>query len=176
MLPKVMRTARLVLRPPRLEDRAAIFESYGRDPEVTRYLAWRPHTRVEEMDGFVRRSVAAWRGNARRPWVLTRPPEDGPIGMLELRLSGHQAELGYVLARAAWGQGLMTEAVQAVVDLALAEPGLYRTWAVCDVENLASARVLEKAGMQREGLLRRYVIHPNLGYEPRDALLYARVR
>jgi RimJ/RimL family protein N-acetyltransferase len=176
MLAKVIRTTRLVLRPPRLADGRAIFESYGQDAEVTRYLTWRPHARAEEMESFLRRSIAAWRGYSRRPWVLTRCPEDRPIGMIELRMSGHHAELGYVLARAAWGQGLMTEAVQAIVDLALADPGLYRTWAVCDVENLASARVLEKAGMQREGLLRRYVIHPNLSDEPRDALLYSKIR
>jgi RimJ/RimL family protein N-acetyltransferase len=44
------------------------------------------------------------------------------------------------------------------------------------VENIASARVMEKAGMAREGLLRRYVVHPNISAEPRDAYLYAVVR
>jgi RimJ/RimL family protein N-acetyltransferase len=48
--------------------------------------------------------------------------------------------------------------------------------AVVDVDNAASVRVLEKAGMQREGLLRRFGVHPNTGPESRDCLLYARVR
>ena len=81
-----------------------------------------------------------------------------------------------VLARAAWGQGLMTEALRAVVELGLAETHLYRIAAVCDVDNRPSARVLEKAGMQREGRLRRYILHPNVSAEPRDVYLYARTR
>jgi [ribosomal protein S5]-alanine N-acetyltransferase len=58
----------------------------------------------------------------------------------------------------------------------LARPSIWRIWAVCDVDNLASARVLEKAGLQREGTLRRYIIHPSASLEPRDVHLYARVR
>lgn len=96
--------------------------------------------------------------------------------MLELRPSGHRAELGYVLARDCWGRGVMTEAAQAVVTWALAQPGIYRVWAVTDVDNHGSARVLEKIGMQREGLLRRWMMHPNLSPEPRDCWCFARVR
>ena len=70
----------------------------------------------------------------------------------------------------------MSEAAGAVVDRALAEPAIYRAEAVCDVENAAWARVLEKAGMTCEGRLRRYTVHPNAGPEPRDVLLYARAR
>ena len=45
-----------------------------------------------------------------------------------------------------------------------------------DADNLASARVLEKLGMTREGLMRKAVFRPNLGGEPRDTLLYARIK
>ena len=53
---------------------------------------------------------------------------------------------------------------------------IFRIWAVCDLDNFASARVLEKAGMQREGVLRRYILHPNISSEPRDVYCYATVR
>ena len=66
--------------------------------------------------------------------------------------------------------------VAAVVDWALTQQGLWRIWAVCDVQNPASARVMEKAGMQREGVLRRWITHPNVSHEPRDCLCYALVR
>ena len=52
----------------------------------------------------------------------------------------------------------------------------WRIGAVCDVENRASARVMEKAGLEREGILRRWIIHPNVGFEPRDCFSYAMVR
>ena len=51
-----------------------------------------------------------------------------------------------------------------------------RVWAVCDIDNRASARVLEKIGFEQEGVLRRWITHPNVGPEPRDALCYSRVR
>ena len=49
-------------------------------------------------------------------------------------------------------------------------------WAVCDIDNLASARVMEKAGMQREGILKRWSVHPNISAEPRDSYCYAVVK
>jgi RimJ/RimL family protein N-acetyltransferase len=68
------------------------------------------------------------------------------------------------------------EALSALVERTLSLPNVYRAWAFCDVENRASVRVLEKVGMTCEGTLRRFVVHPNVGREPRDAFCYARVR
>ncbi|MDQ6743916.1 MAG: GNAT family N-acetyltransferase, partial [Candidatus Dormibacteraeota bacterium] len=62
VFPEVIRTERLLLRAPLLEDAADIFEAYGRDPEVARYMTWRPRQRVEETQEFVAGCVAAWRG------------------------------------------------------------------------------------------------------------------
>jgi len=63
-----------------------------------------------------------------------------------------------------------------VSDYVLAQPAMYRVWAVCDVDNTASARVMEKIGMMREGLMRRGVLHPNISSEPRDCWVYAKVK
>jgi [ribosomal protein S5]-alanine N-acetyltransferase len=82
----------------------------------------------------------------------------------------------YSLARAYWRQGYATEAAGAVVAWAVSNPDIYCVWAVCDVENTASARVLEKLGLTREGVLRRWLRHPNISPEPRDCYVYARVR
>lgn len=176
MLPEELVSPRLRLRPPRQEDAAAMFAAWTRDPQVTRYLTWRPHHALDETTAFVAGCIEAWRGPSRRPWVITRFGEDVPLGLLELRLDGHRAELGYVLARSVWGQGYMTEAVQTIVHVALDELPLSRVAAVCDVENAASARVLDKAGLRREGVLRRYILHPNISDEPRDVYLFARTR
>jgi ribosomal-protein-alanine N-acetyltransferase len=75
------------------------------------------------------------------------------VGTVGLRVQGHRVELGYVLARPYWGQDLATEAARAVVDWAIARPEVHRVWAVCDLDNHASARVLEKVGMERKGRL-----------------------
>ena len=75
-----------------------------------------------------------------------------------------------------WGAGYGTEAASLVVDWAIAQPSIYRVWAVCDVENLPSARVLEKTGMKREGVLKRWLYHPNFDKRPRDCYVYSIVK
>jgi RimJ/RimL family protein N-acetyltransferase len=169
-------TERLRLRPPRLDDAPALFARYTRDALVTRHLTWRPHESVERTRTFLRRCLSGIHDGSVLPWILVDRADGQPIGMIELRPTGHRAELGYVLARDRWGQGLMSEAARAVVEWGLAQPAIYRVWAVTDVDNRASARVLAKIGMQREGLLRRWMIHPGLGPEPRDCWCYGRVR
>jgi RimJ/RimL family protein N-acetyltransferase len=174
--PEVMRTERLTLRRPRPSDAEAVFDAYAADSEVARFVRWRPHSSVEETEHYVAECVAAWGGDTRFPWVIELNEGGGPLGMVELRVAGFKAEVGYVLARPFWGRGLATEALRPVVGWALSRPEIYRVWAVCDAENVASARVLEKAGMEREGMLRRYILHPNVSDEPRDSLCYAVVK
>jgi [ribosomal protein S5]-alanine N-acetyltransferase len=70
----------------------------------------------------------------------------------------------------------MPERVRAVIAHGLGALGRYRVDANLDSENVQSARVLEKAGMQLEGRLRRYTVHPNLHGEPRDVLMFAACR
>jgi RimJ/RimL family protein N-acetyltransferase len=90
--------------------------------------------------------------------------------------AAHRLEFGYVLARRWWGQGLMTEALTEVGGWALRQEHIFRVGSVCDVDNIGSARVMEKSGLTREGLLRRWLVHPNVDEQPRDCFSYARVR
>jgi RimJ/RimL family protein N-acetyltransferase len=70
----------------------------------------------------------------------------------------------------------MTEACSGLVDRLFKLSQIWRVWAYCDIENRASARVLERSGMQHEGILRRAMLHPNRSNAPRDVHLYSRVR
>lgn len=176
MFPDAFQTARLVLRPIAPRDAGPIFDAYACDSAVTRFLIWRPHQSRSDTEAYIAQCVAAHPGDA-RTYVLTGR-EDGAIrGALDLRRAGpHRLEFGYVLARSCWGQGLMTEALAEAVRWALDQPSVFRIGAVCDVENIGSARVMEKAGLLREGLLRRWLVHPNIGDAPRDCFIYARAR
>jgi RimJ/RimL family protein N-acetyltransferase len=174
--PTTFETERLRLRRPVMEDAAAIFATYAQDTEVTRYLTWRPHTSLDDTREFLSRCAAGWEQGGPFPWAITLRVGGRLLGLMDLRPGGHRVELGYVLGRAHWGQGFMTEAVRAVTEWALAQPDIFRVWAACDLENRGSARVLEKAGMTREGLLRRWSVHPNLSATPRDCLCFARVK
>lgn len=85
-------------------------------------------------------------------------------------------QFGYCLARDAWGRGYATEAAKAFVETVFANPAIYRIQAFCDIENTASARVLEKIGLSHEGTLRRYMVLPNMGEAPRDMHCYAKIK
>ncbi|BCM84152.1 GNAT family N-acetyltransferase [Methylobacterium indicum] len=174
--PPRLTTARLVLRPARPDDAEALFAAYTADPEVARFMTWRPHRAVAETRDYLRACADRWAAGTGFTYLLEELDRAGPIGAIDLRLHEMSADFGYVLARAAWGRGLMPEALRALADWALAQPGIWRAVATCDVENRASARVMEKAGMRCEGVLRRHTIHPNLQPEPRDCRLYARTK
>jgi ribosomal-protein-alanine N-acetyltransferase len=169
-------TQRLVLAPACVADAQAAFESYTSDPLVTRYLMWRPHRSVDETAQFLSRCENVWQEGSAFPWSLRLKLDGSFAGMVEARVRKHSVDIGYVLARRLWRKGLMSEAIGGLVDWAMSQPGIYRVWAICDVENIASARVLEHVGMQLEGTLRRRVVHPNMGDVPRDCFCYAIVK
>ncbi len=173
--PLVIETDRLIMRKPVPEDAPVIFESYVQDLEVTRYLTWSNVQTLEETRAFIERGMLAWERGSAYTWGITLKESGALIGMIDVRIESH-ANLGYVLARPYWNRGFMTECVRAIADWALSQEEICRVWAVCDVENVASARVLEKAGMEREGILRRWIVLPNRSRSPRDCYCYARVK
>jgi RimJ/RimL family protein N-acetyltransferase len=179
LLPEIIETPRLILRKPIAPDDAPlIFASYAQDPGVTRYLTWRPHYRVEDSLRILRTRVQWWEDGGDLSWVITTRTDHAVIGMVSATSDGcpWRYSLGFVLARAHWGRGYTTEAAHAVVELLLALPGVVRVWAVVDHENGASMRVLAKLGMQREGLLRKWSVHPAISPLPRDCWCFAKVR
>jgi RimJ/RimL family protein N-acetyltransferase len=156
-------------------DARAVLEGYANDPEVTRFLLWKPGQRLEEIETFLRRSVERWERGDLLTWAITMRDSGELIGMIHVNIET-SAQVGYVIARAHWNRGYMTEALRAVVDWTLTRGDIYRVWAVCDTENVASARVMEKSGMQKEGVLRSYLVFPNLGPVPRDCYCYAKIK
>ena len=174
--PEILYTERLTLRMPCLSDAGAIFNAYAQDAEVTRYVLWELHKSVQETEQFLLDCVAAWNGSVRFPWVITLRGGGELVGMIEMRINNFKANVGYVVARGYWQRGIASEALHPLVEWALSQGSIYRVWALCDVENVASARVLEKAGMKVEGRLRRNTVHPNIAREPRDSYCYAIVK
>jgi RimJ/RimL family protein N-acetyltransferase len=171
--PKILKTERLRLRKAKLADAEAIFRQYAQDPEVTKYVSWRAHQSIDETREYMRMCSLAWDVGKAFHWVIELREDKQVIGMMIARVNIEKWELGFVLARAHWGRGYMTEAVKSIIAWALKQQDIFRVWAVCDVDNKASARVMEKAGMLREGVLRRWSVHPNLSDEPRDSYCYA---
>ncbi|MCR9175834.1 MAG: GNAT family N-acetyltransferase [Alphaproteobacteria bacterium] len=174
-LPERMALDGLVLRRLRIGDEDAIFETYAADPDVCRWLGIKRLPNVENARGFVLRMQEAWESGSEYAYAMVET-DDRLFGVISVRIDITTGTFGYVLARSHWGHGHASRALSALADLVLDQPDIWRVQAHCAVENPASARVMEKAGMSREGLLRRYVINPNVALTPTDAYLYAKVR
>jgi RimJ/RimL family protein N-acetyltransferase len=173
--PETFDLRRIRLRRPRLSDAEAIFE-YGSDPEVARYADWPIRSTLDQILESLRQRSESWEKGVEFYWVITLPIKDRAIGGVSCCVVQHSVEFGFLLNRRYWRNGYATDASQAIVEWAFSVPTIWRVWATCDTENLASARVLEKAGLSREGTLRRWVVRPNLSSEPRDAFIYSKVR
>jgi RimJ/RimL family protein N-acetyltransferase len=175
-IPHEMRTHRLLLRPPGEADAQRMFERYSADPEVCRYLSWAPHRNVDETVNYLRTALAGMADGTREVRLIFDRESGELLGSVGGVIQEHRVQFGYCLARDAWGRGYATEAARAFVAAAMNEPAIWRVQAFCDVENRASARVLEKSGLSLEGTLKRYLALPNVSPEPRDMLCYAKVR
>jgi ribosomal-protein-alanine N-acetyltransferase len=110
----------------------------------------------------VARALAAHAHGEVLPWALELTADGCFVGRCGYVAHGWapehgRAEVAFHLARAYWGQGLMPEAVRAVLAFGFERLRLHRIQATCDPANGRSARVLAKAGMRLEGELRDYV-------------------
>ncbi len=150
-----LRTDRLLLRrfqPKDVEDALA----YRDDPEFGRYLPHipQPYTR-KHAEAFVE-------GNIRESWddspTFAVVLDDHVIGTVNFDVDRKQqlAMVGFAISRQHWGKGLASEAVRAALDWAFASHDVAKIWACTDARNLRSQRLMEKLGMQREGLLRSH--------------------
>lgn len=171
--PLQLETERLILRPPVIEDAEDIFKKYSSDTEVTKYLVWTPHRDKEETLNFLSKCIVSWEDKAAFPYCILLKKNCELIGMIEMRPSPPKVEVGYVSARSYWGNGYMTEALSAIVNEALKNEDIFRVFALCDTENYSSRRVLEKAGLNLEAILKKYAVFPFFGSYPKDCCCYA---
>jgi RimJ/RimL family protein N-acetyltransferase len=166
-----LRTGRLVLREFRLDDEVAVHR-YGSDEQVTRYLTWGPNSPTDTTAYL--KQVA--RESAREPrtsfTLAVATLDDELIGVANLAITGEAStgELGYVLAKDSWGHGYATEVARCLITFGLNELGLRLITATCHPDNLASARVLEKAGMVYERTIQD---HLQVRGEWRDSRCYS---
>ncbi len=148
-------TDRLKLRKFKNGDEVAMYKNYVTDPNVTEYVTWNPHKDIEETRGFVNRWVDSYNEMVYR-WAICLKDTDEVIGSIDIvrAMFGYTTvETGYVLSREYWNKGIMTEALKAVIEY-MKRVGVHRIQAKHVVENIGSGRVMEKAGMTKEGVMR----------------------
>jgi RimJ/RimL family protein N-acetyltransferase len=164
---------RLVLRPPMPDDAGALFQRVARDPEVTKYLQWTPHADMAATRRVITEKLNV--SDDEKTWAIALRHSDDVVGLTSCRRSvPHSVEIGYCLGRRWWGKGYMPEVLDMLLTALESDPGVYRVWATCHVDNGRSVRVLQRAGFELEGRLARHAVYPTIGPEPCDSLLYAK--
>jgi ribosomal-protein-alanine N-acetyltransferase len=152
----ILKTEHLILREMIPADAAAIFRIRG-DYEVTKYNIGAAYEGLEQAEDLIAGMAQAYREEKEIRWGITSKSDDTVIGMIGYNYwirRDARGSVGYDLARAYWGQGIMTEALKAVIKFGFEHMGLNRIEADADARNPASARVLAKAGFHQEGLQR----------------------
>lgn len=158
----IIHTKRLVLRPYLPGDAQAMFDNWASDPEVTRYLSWQPHSELTVTEDIITQWVESYQSDCVYHWGITMEGElIGDISVVQWNERHEACELGYCLSRRYWGQGIMTEAVQSVMRYLFDRVGFHRIAIRHDIENPASGRVMQKAGLHYEGCLKDALKRPD---------------
>ncbi len=170
-----LETSRLRLWRMRLRD-AKDIHAWSSDPEVAKYVLWTAHQDIQETRDYLRYIRSLYRRGLPSSWGIELKETRkiiGTIGIMAWIPDHRCAEVGYSLGKVWWHQGYAPEALAAVMNLLFDKVRANRIEGMCDVRNTASARVMEKCGMKREGLLRRKVCNKG---EYVDVLLYAALK
>lgn len=169
---EVLTGARIILRAPTLDDAQPLFERIASDPEVSRYMSWRPHADIAETRRVI---TELFNTGGETTYVIEKRDGTDLLGAIGWRRpQPHIIDFGYYLGRQWWGSGFMSEAVRLMIDHVCRDSSVYRVSAYCHVDNAASARVLARNGLTFEGRLARYAVLPNISDEPQDCLLFGK--
>lgn len=153
----ILETERLILRKITKEDIEDMY-LYGSDEEVSKYVTWNTHETIADTKDFVEFVLNKYENKQVSPWGIEYKENGKFIGTIDFvwwQPNHKIAEMGYVISKDYWGKGLTTEVAKGLVKFGFEKMGLVRVQARCDVENIGSARVMEKAGMTFEGIIRK---------------------
>lgn len=153
---QTIETKRLILRQFSPNDAQMMFDNWAGDESNLTYLGWHAHTSVEDTI----QTLKGWQAQYSNPlyfkWAITLDGQViGDISVVRMYEEIADAEIGYVLSKKYWGKGIMSEALSAVIHYLFTQVGLNRIASRHDINNPASGRVMQKAGMQYEGTLRQ---------------------
>ena len=157
-----LETERVYLRAISYDDVDTIF-AIRSDARVMRYFGQLPMSTHEQAIEHVRRIQTSFQEQDGIRWAIASRQDGqflGSAGFWRILKDHERAEIGYELAPQAWGQGIMVEALQAILDFGFSHMGLHSVEANIHPENRASRRVLEKLGFVQEGYFREAFLDP----------------
>lgn len=156
-----LETPRLRLRKLTMRDAQDIF-AYSRDPQVAKYVLWDAQTSLADARAYLRYMLRKYRMGEPASWGIEWKASRqiiGIIGFMWIQRENAAAEVGYSLHRAYWNQGIMTEALQELIQYGFGTMNLNRIEAQHETQNPASGAVMRKCGMMKEGTLRQRLMN-----------------
>jgi len=154
---KSIETNRLILREFEITDSENMFQNWGSDSNVTKYLSWNTHKDIKDSEEIINLWISNYKDNSVYNWVIELKEINeviGNISVVKLENTNKSCEIGYCIGSKYWNKGITTEAFQNVIDYLFKEVGINRICAKHDIENVASGQVMKKCKMNYEGTLR----------------------
>lgn len=153
-----LETDRLILRRFTNSDAASMFKNWAADEDVTKYLMWQPHSSIQVSQSVTDDWVRQYENDDFYQWaIVLKENGDEPIGSISVVHMNEKvamAHIGYCLGKKWWHQGIMSEALKAVMDFLFDVAGFNRIESRHDPNNPNSGKVMQKCGMKYEGTLR----------------------
>lgn len=153
-----LETDRLILRRFTNSDAASMFKNWAADEDVTKYLMWQPHSSIQVSQNVTDDWVRQYENDDFYQWAIVLNENGvepiGSISVVHMNEKVAMAHIGYCLGKKWWHQGIMSEALKAVMDFLFDVAGFNRIESRHDPNNPNSGKVMQKCGMKYEGTLR----------------------
>lgn len=146
-----LETQNLILRKFRREDAECFYARVGGSEKVTRYMLWQPHKSLRESQESIEKILSRYEGDNGYTWAIVLRADESIIGRIDLLRfdkTESSCSFAYMIGEEFWRQGFGTEALKAVISFAFEKMEMQTVIADHMSENVASGKVMKKAGMQ----------------------------
>jgi ribosomal-protein-alanine N-acetyltransferase len=151
---QILETSRLILRRAIREDADPMFRNWASDPEVTKFLTWPPHANIGVTQTVLESWLAEYEKADYYQWMIVLKEIGEPIGSISVVRQNEsigEMEIGYCIGKKWWHQGVVSEALAAVIEHLFTQVRVNRIVARHDPRNIHSGHVMQKCGMRYEG-------------------------
>ena len=157
----ILETERLLLRKGTLDDATQVYENYGKDPLVSKYVVWNQHQSVDDAIKLMEKWQESYKKNNSYKWLVIEKYSQtvvGSITAVKVDDVNKTIAVGYCFGSRWWNKGFATETLKRVIKFFFEEVGVETIYANHLSSNIASGKVMKKAGIKFEGTLRNRMI------------------
>ncbi len=159
-------------------DAELLFPNYFGSVSSSRFLSRLPHSSIEQTRQFLEKwTLEAWKTpGVPFAWVIAKIGDSEPVGIFLIFQKNHIVEIHYGISEVHRGRGFASEACEIATKWLLEHKSTQRVWTAVDIDHIATQRVLENAGYQRDEILRNWSVLPAFGQGARDAVSYSKAK